>query len=68
MEVKRLRNLALELNFESSLNYLNPKYIKEILYKITNLTHKRLDIKVRSVYFRHGSIIYVVLFGIFVNF
>ena len=44
MEVKRLRNLALEI-FET-LNNLNPEYLKENFYKATNLTHRSFNIKV----------------------
>ena len=45
-EVKRLRNLALEIF--KTLNDLNPKYMKEIFYKTTNLTHKPFNIKVNQ--------------------
>ena len=44
MEVKRLRNLALEI-FET-LNNLNPEHMKENFYKATNLTHRPFNIKV----------------------
>ena len=38
MEVKRFRNLALEIF--KTLNHLNPEYMKEFFYKTTNLTHR----------------------------
>ena len=44
MEVKRLRNLALEI-FQT-LNHLNPKYILEIFHETTNFTHRPFNIKV----------------------
>ena len=46
MEVKRLRNLALEMF--KTLNHLNPEYMKEIFHKTTNLTYRPLDIKVNQ--------------------
>ena len=46
MEVKRLRNLALEIF--KTLNHLNSEYMKEIFYKTANLTHRRFDIKVNQ--------------------
>lgn len=46
MEVKRLRNLALEIF--KTLNNLNPDYMKEIFSKTTNLTHRPLDIKINQ--------------------
>ena len=42
MEIKCLRCLALEIF--KTVNNLNPYYMKEILSKTTNLTHKALDI------------------------
>ena len=42
MEIKRLQCLALE-TFKT-VNNLNPYYMNEILSKITNLTHRPLDI------------------------
>ena len=42
MEVKRLRNFALEIF--KTLNHLNPKYKKVISYKTTNLTHRPFNI------------------------
>ena len=49
MEVKHLRNLALEM-FKTSktLNYLNLKYMREIFYKTTNLTQRPSNIKVNQ--------------------
>ena len=44
MEVKRLRNLALEIF--KTLNHRNPEYMKEIFYKTANLTHRPFNIKV----------------------
>ena len=44
MDVKRLRNLALEIF--KTLNYLNPECMKEIFYEATNLTHRPFDITV----------------------
>ena len=46
MEVKHLRNLALEIF--KTLNHLNPKYVKEIFYETTNLTHRPFNIKVNQ--------------------
>ena len=46
MEVKRFRNLALEIF--KTLNNLNPEYMKEIFYKTTNLTHRPFNIKVNQ--------------------
>ena len=46
MEVKHLRNLALEIF--KALNHLNPEYMKEIFYKTTNLTHRLFNIKVNQ--------------------
>ena len=42
MEIKRLRSFVLEI-FKTA-NNLNPYYVKEILSKTTNLTHRPLDI------------------------
>ena len=42
MEIKRLRSLALEIF--KTVNNLNPYYIKELLSKTINLTHRPLDI------------------------
>ena len=42
MEIKCLRCLALEIF--KTVNNLNPYYMKEILSKTTNLTHKPLGI------------------------
>ena len=47
MEVKRLRNLALEIF--KTLNHLNPEYMKEIFYKTTNLTHRPFNVKVNQL-------------------
>ena len=38
MEVKRLRNLALEIF--NTLNHMNPEYMKDIFHETTNLTHR----------------------------
>ena len=46
MEVKRFRNLALEIF--KTLDHLNPEYMKEFFYKTTNLTHKPFNIKVNQ--------------------
>ena len=46
MEVKLLRNLALEIF--KTLNHLNPEYMKKIFYKTTNLTHRPFNIKVNQ--------------------
>ena len=46
MEVKRFRNIALEIF--KTLNHLNPEYMKEIFYKTTNLTHRPFNIKVNQ--------------------
>ena len=46
MEVKLLRNLALEIF--KTLNHLNPEYMKETFYKTTNLTHRPFNIKVNQ--------------------
>ena len=46
MEVKRFRNLALEIF--KTLNHLSPEYMKEIFYKTTNLTHRPFNIKVNQ--------------------
>ena len=46
MEVKLLRNLALEIL--KTLNHLNPEYMKETFYKTTNLTHRPFNIKVNQ--------------------
>ena len=43
MEVKRLRNLTLEIF--KTLNHLNPEYMQEIFFKTTNLTHRPFNIK-----------------------
>ena len=44
LEVKRLRNLALEIL--KTLNYMNPEYMKKKCYKTTNLISKPFNIKV----------------------
>ena len=44
LEVKRLRNLALEIL--KTLNYMNPEYTKKKCYKTTNLIRKPFNIKV----------------------
>ena len=46
MEVKRLKNLALEIF--KTLNHLNPEYMKEIFLKATNLIQRPTDIKVNQ--------------------
>ena len=46
MEVKRLRTLALEIL--KTFNNLNPDYMKEIFFKIANLTHRPFDITVNQ--------------------
>ena len=46
MEIKRLRNLALEI--VKTLKNLNPEYRKEIFYKTTNLTDRSFNIKVNQ--------------------
>ena len=46
MEVKRLRNLALEIF--KILNHLNPEFMKKNFYKTTNLTHKPFNIRVNQ--------------------
>ena len=46
MEIKRLRNLALEI--VKTLKNLNPEYRKEIFYKTTNLTDRPFNIKVNQ--------------------
>ena len=46
MEVKRQRNLALEVF--KTLNKLIPEYMKGAFYKSTNLKHSRLHIKVNQ--------------------
>ena len=46
MEVKRLKNLALEIL--KTLNHLNPEYMKEIFRKATNLIQRPTDIKVNQ--------------------
>ena len=46
MEVKRPRNLALEIF--KTLNHLNPECMKETFYKTTNLTHRPFNIKVNQ--------------------
>ena len=46
MEVKRLRNLALEIF--KTLNLLNLEWMKDIFYKSTNLTHRPVDMKVNQ--------------------
>ena len=43
MEVTHLRNLALRIF--KVLNHVNPEYMKEILHKDTNLTHRLPNIK-----------------------
>ena len=42
MQVKRLRNLALEIF--KTLNHLNPEYMKEFFYKTTNLTDRPFNV------------------------
>ena len=44
IEVKRLRKLEIF----KTLNNLNPKYMKEIFYKTTNLTCRSFNIKVNQ--------------------
>ena len=44
--IKRLRFPALEIF--STLNNLNPNYMKEIFPKSTNLTHRPLEIKINQ--------------------
>ena len=46
MEVKLLRNLALEIF--KTLNHLKSEYMKEIFYKTTNFTHRHFNIKVNQ--------------------
>ena len=46
MEVKCLRNLALEIF--NTFNHLNLEYMKGIFYKTTNLTHRPFNIKVNQ--------------------
>ena len=46
MTIKRLRSPALEIF--STLNNLNPNYMKEIFPKSTNLTHRSLEIKINQ--------------------
>ena len=46
MEVTRLRNLALDIF--KTLNNLNPKYMKEMFYKTTNLAYGPFNIKVNQ--------------------
>ena len=46
MEVKRLRNLVLEIF--KTMNHLNPEYMKDIFYKTTNLTLRPFNIKSKS--------------------
>ena len=46
MEVKRLRNLMLEIF--KTLNDLNPEYIKEIFCKTKNLSHRPFNVKVNQ--------------------
>ena len=46
MEIKRLRNLALEI--VKTLKNLNPEYRKEIFYKTTNRTDRPFNIKVNQ--------------------
>ena len=43
MEVKRLRNLVLEIF--KTLNRLNSEYMKKNFYKTTNITHSPFNIK-----------------------
>ena len=47
MEVKCLRNLALEIF--KTLNHLNPEYMKESFHRTTNLTHRPFNIKVNQI-------------------
>ena len=46
MEVKRLRNLTLEIF--KTLNRLNPERMEEFFYKTTNLTLRPCNIKVNQ--------------------
>ena len=46
MEVKRLRNLALEIF--KTMNHQNPEYMKEFFFKTTNLTLRPFNIKSKS--------------------
>ena len=46
MEVKHIRNLALEIFI--TLNHLNPEHMKEIFYKTTNLTNRPFNINVNQ--------------------
>ena len=48
MEVKCLRNLALEIF--KTLNHLNPEYMKENFYKTADLTHRPYNVKVNQKY------------------
>ena len=43
MEVKRLRNLALEIF--KTLNHLNPKHTKNFFYETKNLAYRPFNIK-----------------------
>ena len=43
MELKRLRNLALEIL--KTLNHLDPKHMKEDFYETTNLAHRPFNVK-----------------------
>ena len=53
MEIKRLRCLALEIF--KTVNNLNPYYMKEIFSKVTNLTHRPLDINFNQNTTKYGS-------------
>ena len=46
MEVKRLRNPALEIF--KTFNPMNPEYMTELFYKTTNLTHRPVNINVNQ--------------------
>ena len=46
MEVKRLRNLTLEI-FKTFI-HLNPKHTKETFHKTTNLAHISFNLKVNQ--------------------
>ena len=46
LEVKRLRNLTLEIF--KTLNRLKPKHMEEVFYKTTNLTLRPCNIKVNQ--------------------
>ena len=46
MNVKRLRNLVLEIF--KTLNHLNPKYMKKYFYETAKCTHRPFNIKVNQ--------------------